>query len=127
MKKGTAKFSLLLALFALLASILACQQSGDIITEAEATARAMPTSTPTSIVAEGSLESGTVAYLTGKSYLINLVDAPGSFHMIAGQERGVEVIVIQSTLHKDKIWYLVDAPTGEGWLPEENLTTEKPE
>lgn len=124
MKKQTAQFSLLLTLFVLVASILACQQSGEIISDAEATARAMPTATATAIVAEGSLEPGTVAYLVGKVYLISLVDAPGSFRMIAGQERGVEVVVLQSTLYEDEIWYLVDAPTGEGWVPEENLSTE---
>ena len=126
MKKGTAKFSLLLALFALLASILACQQSGEIISEAAATARAMPTVTPTSVVVENSLEKGTVAYLPGRSCLINSVDTPGSLHMIAGQERGVEVTILDSTLYEDAIWYLIKAPTGEGWVPEENLTTEEP-
>jgi hypothetical protein len=126
MKKGTAKFSLLLALFALIASILACQQSGDIISDAEATARAMPTITPTSVVAENSLEKGSVAYLTGRTYLITIVDTPGSLRMIAGQERGVEVTVLDSTLFEDEIWYLIKAPTGDGWVPEENLTTEEP-
>jgi len=126
MKKQTLKLSLLLAFLALFASILACQQSGDIISDAEATARAMPSATPTSIVAEGSIPTGTTVYLTGRSYLINLVDAPGSFKMIAGQERGVEVVVLDSTLYKDEIWYLIDAPTGNGWVPAENLTTEAP-
>ncbi len=126
MKKRTAKFSLLLTLIVVLASILACKQSGDILTEAEATTRALPTITPTAVVAEDSLPPGTVAYLGGQGYLISLVDAPGSLRMIAGQERGVEITVIQSSLHEGEIWYLVDAPTGEGWIPEENLTTEKP-
>jgi len=126
MKRQTAKFSLVLALVAIFASILACQQSGEIISEAEATARAMPTVTPTSVVAENSIEAGTVVYLTGRGYLINIVDSPGSFHMIAGQERGVEVTILDSSLYKDEIWYLILAPTGQGWVPEENVTTEEP-
>ena len=126
MKKRTVKFSLLLAFLALFSSILACQQSGDIISDAEATARAMPTVTPTSIVAEDSIPTGSTVYLIGRSYLINLVETPGSLRMIAGQERGVSVEILDSTLHEDEIWYLIDAPTGTGWVREENVSTEAP-
>ena len=126
MKKRTVKLSLMLAFLALFVSILACQQSGDIISDAEMTARAMPSVTPPSIVAEGSIPTGSTVYLTGRSYLINIVDAPGSLKMIAGQERGVEVEILDSTLHEDEIWYLIDAPTGQGWVREENLTAEAP-
>ena len=126
MKKQTVKYSLLLAFVAMFVSILACQQSGDIISDAEATARSMPTVTPTSVVAENSIPTGTTVYLTGRTYLINIFDAPGSLKMVAGQERGVAVVILDSTLLKDEIWYLIDAPTGQGWVHEENLTTEKP-
>lgn len=126
MKKQTVKYSLLLAFVAMFVSILACQQSGDIISDAEATARSMPTVTPTSVVAENSIPTGTTVYLTGRTYLINIFDAPGSLKMVAGQERGVAVVILDSSLLKDEIWYLIDAPTGQGWVHEENLTTEKP-
>lgn len=127
MKKQTAKLSLLLAAVALVISILACQQSGDILTEAESTARAMPTVTPTSVVAENSLEIGSVAYLTGRSYLVSIVASPGSLRMIAGQEQGVAVTILDSTFYEDTIWYLIQAPTGQGWVSEANLTEEAPE
>ena len=126
MKKQTTKLSVLMAFVVLFASVIACQQSGDIVTEAEATKRALPTVTPTAFVSEDAIPSGTVVYLVGKGYLINLVDAPGSFRMIAGQERGAEVTVLQNTVHQDAIWYLVKAPTGEGWVLEENVSLEKP-
>lgn len=126
MKKETAKFSLVLVLLALFAATLACKQSGDIVSPAEATQRALPTATATAFVSENSLKPGTTVYLIGKGYLINLVDAPGSLRMIAGQERGAEVSIIQSTTHEGEIWYLVSAPTGEGWVHEENVSTEAP-
>lgn len=126
MKKQTVKYSLLLAFVAMFVSILACQQSGDIISDAEATARSMPTVTPTSIIAENSIPTGTTVYLTGRTYLINIFDAPGSLKMVAGQERGVAVVILDSSLLGDEIWYLIDAPTGQGWVHEENLAIEKP-
>lgn len=126
MKKENAKFVLLLVFVVLLLATLACKQSGDIITPAEATQRALPTPTSTPFVSENSLEIGTTVYLTGQGYLINLMDTPGSLRMIAGQERDTEVIISEATTYEGEIWYLVSAPTGEGWVPEENVTTEKP-
>ena len=126
MKKQIAKLPLLLALIAIFAAILACAQSGDIISSAEATARAMPTVTPTSVVSANSIPAGTTVYLTGRTYLINIFDAPGSLKMVAGQERGVAVVILDSTLLEDEIWYLIDAPTGQGWVHEENLAIEAP-
>lgn len=136
-------------LLVLIAANLACARAGEILTPAEATARAVeatararevnvaPTATlrPTS---EGGAEEqetpqapegpqvGDTAYLAGKGYLIRLVDKPGGTRMIAGQEKGVEVQIVQTTQFEDKMWYLVDAPTGEGWVPAESISTEKP-
>ena len=126
MKKNNAKFVLLLIFVVLFLTMIACKQSGDIVTVAEATQRSLPTATATAFVSENSLEIGTTVYLTGQGYLINLLDAPGSFRMVGGQERGTEVTIVQSTTIEGEIWYLVSAPTGEGWLPEENVTTEIP-
>jgi hypothetical protein len=126
MKKQTAKFALFLVLTTLLAATLACKQSGDIVTPAEATQRALPTVTATAFVSADSIDAGTSVYLAGKGYLINLLDAPGSLRMIAGQERGTEVTIIQSTTLEGEIWYLVSAPTGEGWVHADNVSTEMP-
>ncbi len=126
MKKETAKLALFLVFVTLLLATLACKQSGDIITPAEATQRAQPTATSTPFVSENSLEIGTTVYLTGQGYLINLMDAPGSLRMIAGQERDTQVTIEESTTYEGEIWYLVSAPTGEGWVHEENVTIEKP-
>lgn len=76
---------------------------------------------------EGGLAVGDEVYLTGTNFLIELLREPGGF-MHAGQERGTKVTILDSTVHTDGLtWYLIDAPTGEGWVPEENLTAEPPE
>jgi hypothetical protein len=76
---------------------------------------------------EGGFAIGDEAYLTGTAFLIELRREPGGF-MRAGQERGTKVTILDSTKHTDGFtWYLIDAPTGEGWVSEENLTAEPPE
>jgi hypothetical protein len=198
--------SLWLILGILLAFTLACAQSGEIITEAEATARAMPTAAPTraamhvdsafevgdeieltstgflvplyqnaddrtafSHAARGDTGSilgaelvddvlwyqvesgagtgwvaseyvksvggeiiggvwqpGTTVYTNAKGFLTNLFDGPGSMHIIAGEGRGVAITVLESADVDGVNWYLVDTPTGQGWVAEENLSLEKP-
>ena len=70
---------------------------------------------------------GDTVYLTGKSYLINLYKEPGNPLIIAQQERGVAVVIKDITKLEGETWYLIDAPTGLGWVKAENITTEKPE
>lgn len=69
---------------------------------------------------------GDQAYLTGVQFLISLMRAPGANDIIAGQERGVQVEVLEARRVGEDVWYRIDAPTGEGWVPESNLTAEKP-
>lgn len=201
MKKQKSFRSLWLILSVLFAFTLACAQSGQIITEAEATARAMPTAAPTlSAMDAGSLfaagdaielissgflvplsknagdrtafshaargdmgtilgaemvdgviwyqvdsgagigwventyvkavgievvdgvwQPGTTVYTASKGYLTNLMDAAGSIHMIAGQERGVAVTVLESAVVEGVNWYLVDTPTGQGWADRKSV------
>lgn len=78
--------------------------------------------------AESELKPGDVAFLTGKSYLINLYREPDGKRIIAQQERGVQVSILDVQQGEDgKTWYLIDAPTGQGWVRGENITAEKPE
>ena len=75
----------------------------------------------------GDFAVGDEVYLTGAGFLIELLREPGGF-MRAGQERGTKVTVLDSTVHTDGLtWYLIDAPTGEGWVSVENLSAEPPE
>lgn len=71
-------------------------------------------------------EVGSTVYLTGTAFLLNLYDAPGSKTIRANQQRGEPVVVLEVTDVDGVAWYKIDAPTGEGWVPEENLTAEAP-
>lgn len=74
----------------------------------------------------GSFAVGDEAYLVGRTFLINLYDSAGSSRFIAGQERGVTVTVLETDEIDGTVWYRIKAPTGEGWVPEENLSAEPP-
>lgn len=65
------------------------------------------------------------AYLTGVGFLINILDQPGG-RIVAGQERGAAVTILDSAAQDGVVWYLISAPGGQGWVSEENLTAEAP-
>lgn len=69
---------------------------------------------------------GDTVYLAGVQFLIPLVAAPGETRMIAGQERGVEVTILETFVLEGETWYRIDAPTGEGWVPADKISTEAP-
>ncbi len=71
------------------------------------------------------LQPGAEVYLTGKGFLINILEEPGG-RLVANQERGVLVTIVDVTEHEGENWYYISAPTGEGWVLEENLTEEQP-
>ena len=70
---------------------------------------------------------GDTVTLVGTGYLITLVDAPGATRMQAVQDRGVEVVILDVADHEGESWYMIDAPTGEGWVKAENISAEAPE
>lgn len=116
--------SLLLFIGLLFIVSLACEQSGDILSPEEATARAQEGRFQPD--EEGGSASGAVfepggfATITGSGFLINILDVPGG--RIAGsQARGSTVEIIESSSFEGEIWYHVDSETGEGWLRVENL------
>lgn len=101
---------------------LACAQAGEVLTPAEATERAagiLPGSDREGSTA-GEFQVGDTAALTGRSFLVNIMDAPAG-RIAAGQERGVEVEVLQATEVEGEIWYQIQAPTGRGWVSADNL------
>ncbi len=106
---------------------LACSQAGEILTPAEATARAKAveaqnqfTSDDSGAASGGAFVVGDTATLIGRSFLVNLYDAPGG-RIAAGQERGTVIIILESTTYKNEPWYKIEAPTGEGWVSAANL------
>jgi hypothetical protein len=72
-------------------------------------------------VEEPTFADGETVLLQGVGFMISLYDDAGSRQIIAQQERGVEVVVLESTTVGAEIWYRIDAPTGEGWVPSSNI------
>ncbi len=116
--------ALVLMIGVLILASLACSQAGEILTPAEATARAVEAApvftTGGSSVEGGMFEAGDKAALTDRSFLVNLYDAPGG-KVSAGQERGAEVTVLEVSTEAGNVWYKIEAPTGEAWVPAKNL------
>ena len=126
----------------LILSSLACAQSGEILTPAQATARVgFSTATPTarqetpvatespspagSIVEQGTTNqfpAGQEVFLVGKGYLINLVDTAGGIRIVGSQERGAKAIVLEVTELNGQTWVRIKASTGEGWVKADNLS-----
>lgn len=77
--------------------------------------------------AEGSgPAAGDTVYLTSAGFLVNLLSEPNG-RLIANQERGAAVTIVEVfETDAGELWYLIDAPTGEGWVAAENITTEAP-
>lgn len=115
--------SLLLFIGFLVLISLACEQSGDILSPEEATARAQEgvfQPGDGESAADAQFEPGDSANVVGSGFLINLVDVPGG--RIAGsQSRGSTVEILESAEFEGEIWYHVDSETGDGWLRAENL------
>lgn len=127
-------------------SSLACAQAGEILTPAEATARAsIPTATPTArqdvsvataTPADASdtpdqgtkpiFQEGQEVYLVGKGYLINLLDIAAGTRIVGSQERGAKVTVREVIDLNGQVWVRIQAPTGEGWIKVENLSQTGP-
>lgn len=69
---------------------------------------------------------GDTVYLVSTGFLVNLLSEPGG-RLQAVQERGVAVIILQRFEAEDGIfWYNIDAPTGQGWVSEDNISLEAP-
>ena len=119
----------LLLLFSVALSLLislACKQSGEIITSAEATQRYEATQAvlhdDTITDAEGATFSlGSEVKLTGKGFLVGLYQNAGDQNTISYATRGDLVKIVSSTDVDGEIWYRVETLAGEGWLLEENL------
>ena len=116
--------ALLWAVVLLLLAGLACAQAGEVLTPAEATERAQggPARENVEVDTEEGLSVGDTATLTGRGFLINILNQPGSGgRIIANQERGVAVTIEGVTEEEGEIWYQIEAPTGTGWVKAENL------
>ena len=105
---------------------LACKQSGDIITPAQATQRYEATEAASSGEATGDAVgatylAGSRAILNSNTYLVGLYSIAGDAVAFSFATRGDEVTVTGSLDIDGTIWYKVETNAGSGWLPEVNL------
>ena len=116
------RWAILWAATLLLVATLACAQAGEVLTPAEATERAVGPAVGAGDDAgvEGEYAIGETATLTGISFLVNLLDAPGG-RIVAGQQRGAQVTVQGLNELDGEIWYRIEAETGSGWVRASNL------
>jgi hypothetical protein len=124
MNKKLARFSLILVLLALLIAALACEQAGEIIPDAEATQRAIPSVTPTQDIQDvenADFEEGDTVAFIGKGYLIPFYANPGDTVVLSHAARGDEGTVSRAVLFEGEIWYEVESVAGTGWITAEFL------
>ncbi len=124
MKQKTARFSLILILGALLITALACEQAGEIIPDAEATQRAIPSVTPTQDIRDvenADFEKGEKVAFIGTGYLIPFYTNPGDTVVLSHAARGDEGTIVRAVLFEGEIWYQVESVAGTGWITTEFL------
>lgn len=124
--KGKYLYTILAAVTVLILLSLACNQSGEIITSAEATQKYVSTkeASESGVVgdAEGAVyEAGSEAILTGVGYLVGLYSNPGDVSAVTFATRGDKITVEGSQYLDDVIWYRVETIAGSGWVPAKNL------
>ena len=119
MNKKIARISLFLVLGVLFIATLACKQSGEIVPDAVATQRAMPSPTPTQDMAElatAEFTEGDSVQFIGKGFLIPLYQNPGDAKVISHAPRNDIGVVINLALYEGDIWYQVKSVGGQGWV-----------
>ena len=105
---------------------LACKQSGEIITSAEATQRYEATQAADTgdvvVQVEGAAFSpGDAATLTSEGHLVGMYSEAGGRTAFSFATRGDEVTVTSSVEIEGELWYKIDSTAGKGWLPATNL------
>lgn len=109
----------------LILTTLACAQAGEILTPEEATLRAeeaisFPISGGNGGVEGAIFGPGDTATIVGNRSIVNLHVEPAG-RITAGLQRGADVTIVDSALADNEIWYSVESPGGDGWLPAEIL------
>lgn len=114
--------SIFLVLSLLLLISIACQQSGEIISPAEATQRYEATQAAdlgrvVGVVEGADFAPGSFAELTSTGYLVGLYKEPGARTAFSYATRGDQVTVVGSQELEGEIWYKIESMAGDGWLP----------
>ena len=120
---------ILVVICALFLLSMACKQSGEIISSAEATQRYEATQAADTgdviVEVEGAaFKPGDSAVLASEGHLVGLFKEAGDKNPFSFATRGDKVTVTSSAEHEGEIWYKIESSAGNGWLPETNLETE---
>lgn len=116
--KKISRVSLWLILAALFLSVLACEQAGDIISDAEATQRAIPTATSTPEPQEeidSEFSVGDDVVFAGKGYLVPIFAEAGNMRVLSHAARGDSGVILNVILLNGEVWYQIDSVAGNGW------------
>jgi len=105
---------------------LACKQSGEIITPAEATQRFEATQGADSGDAVFEIEGaefpiGSTVELASEGHLVGLYSSPSDSNPFSYATRGDQVTVAGSQEVEGEIWYKVETMAGDGWLLATNI------
>ncbi|MBT3321887.1 MAG: hypothetical protein HN392_06340 [Anaerolineae bacterium] len=122
--KKISRISILLLLIVLFVATMACEQAGEIVPDAEATQRAIPTAAPTQDIQEAEdarfAENQDVVFV-GQGYLIPFYGKPGDALVLSHAARGDAGVVLGVVLLEGETWYEVKSVAGTGWITEDFL------
>lgn len=121
------RYSLFLIIIVLAGLALACARAGEIITDAEATQRALPTATPElDLSAEAAFQIGETAQTVGGQgvgALVPLYGEPGGRFFSSQINANELVVIIELGQDPDgDVWYQVEGTAGSGWIHGDSLT-----
>lgn len=73
----------------------------------------------------GGLAIGDTFTITGKLFLVNILEEPSPVgKIVGGVARGEIVTIVQVTQVDGTFWYQIDTSAGTGWVSEENILDE---
>lgn len=121
MNRKTARVNLFFVFIALFIASLACEQSGEIIPDAEATRRAIPTITPTPKIVVSDFNEGDEVVFVGKGYLIPFYKNPGDDSVLSHAARNDSGVILSIVSVDGVVWYEVKSVAGTGWITLEFL------
>lgn len=115
---------ILLAISALVFSVIACEQAGKIITDAQATQTAIPTATVVIFELENAIfDVGDEVVIIGGNFgaLVPLYGSAGARFFSSQVLHGTHVAVLGLDEIDDVVWYQIEGLIGNGWILADHL------
>ncbi len=117
---------ILLAVSALLLAAFACTQAGEVITDAEATRRALPTATVVIFELDAAeFDVGDKVVIVGGKFgaLVPLYGSACVQFFSSQVLYGTDVEVLGLQECDDNVWYQIEGLIGQGWLLVDNIVS----